>query len=441
MDRREAQVVGMIGFAGLSHLGLVSSIAAAAKGLRVVGYDPDPVLAEAVRGGRLPIHEAGLGELLESHQDRVTWTSDPKALGTCELIICSADSPTDAQHHSDLLPIEALLKTAAEQAPAGAVLVVLSQVPPGFTRRMVGLLEAHDWRALALFCQVETLIIGQAVERALRPERFIVGCRDPQQPLPAAYQHWLGAFGCPILRMHYESAELAKIAINTFLATSVSATNMLAELCEAVGADWSEVIPAVTSDRRIGPHAYVRPGLGLSGGNLERDLAAIVALSAECGTDAELARACFSSSAARRQWVLNVLHERVLCARPDPVIAVWGLAYKPGTASMKHAAALELLEALRGIAVRSYDPCVRLNGNWSQATQCSTALEACRGADALAILTPWPEFAHVPAGQIRELMRGRVIVDPFGVLDDAACAAAGLTHARLGAPLSEAEAH
>ena len=430
----------MIGFVGLSHLGLVSSLATAAKGFRVVGYDSDAAVVEALRKGRLPIHEAALGELLESHQGRVTWTSDPKTLGTCELLICSADSPTDGEHHSDLSVIQSLVETAAAQTRPGTALVILSQVPPGFTRRVADAAGAGGRDVPSLFCQVETLIIGQAVERALHPERIIVGCPEPAQALPVAYQQWLSAFDCPILRMGYESAELAKISINTFLAASVSATNMLAELCEVVGADWSEILPAVTSDRRIGPHAYVRPGLGLSGGNLERDLATIVALSAEHGTDAEVARACFSSSVARRQWVLNLLHERVLCARQDSVVAIWGLAYKPGTTSMKHAASLELLEALRGIVVRSYDPCVQLNGDWPQVTQCSTALEACRGADALAILTPWPEFLQVALGHVRELMRGRLVVDPFGVLGHDACAAVGLSHVRLGAPAPAMEA-
>jgi len=117
-----------------------------------------------------------------------------------------------------------------------------------------------------LFYQVETLIFGQAVERALAPERVIVGCRDPKAALPEPYSTYLKAFDCPILPMRYESAELSKISINVCLVASIGATNMMAELCEGIGADWSEIVPALRLDRRIGRHAYLAPGLGIAGG-------------------------------------------------------------------------------------------------------------------------------------------------------------------------------
>ena len=137
-----------------------------------------------------------------------------------------------------------------------------------------------------LFYQVETLIFGRALERALRPERLIVGCADPDRDLPPAYAEHLALFHCPIFRMRYESAELTKIAINMFLVSSVSVTNTLASLCEQLGADWAEIVPTLRLDARIGPHAYLSPGLGLSGGNLERDLATVRRLAAAVGSDA-----------------------------------------------------------------------------------------------------------------------------------------------------------
>src|SRR3970282_1279053 len=147
-------------------------------------------------------------------------------------------------------------------------IVVLAQVPPAFTR-------GKQRPGRLLYYQVETLIFGRAVERALQPERYIVGCADPALPLPPAYQGFLQAHGCPILPMRYESAELAKISINMFLVASVSTANTLAELCEKTGAEWSEIVPALKLDKRIGPHSYLAPGLGIAGGNLERDLATV----------------------------------------------------------------------------------------------------------------------------------------------------------------------
>src|SRR3546814_8196037 len=116
----------------------------------------------------------------------------------------------------------------------------------------------------SLIYQVETLIFGRAIERALHPERYIVGLADPDMALPAAYEAYLAAHGAPpVLKMRYESAELAKISINMCLVSAVSTANTLAELCERVGADWRAIVPALQLDRRIGPPAYLSAGLGI----------------------------------------------------------------------------------------------------------------------------------------------------------------------------------
>src|SRR4029078_8790702 len=129
------------------------------------------------------------------------------------------------------------------------------------------------------------LVFGRAVERALYPERFIVGCPDPSAPLPDAFSAFLKLFGCPMLTMRLESAELTKIAINCFLVASVSTANTLAELCEGIGADWSEMVPGLLLDKRIGQHAYLTAGLGIAGGNLERDLATVIRYADKVGSE------------------------------------------------------------------------------------------------------------------------------------------------------------
>lgn len=421
----------MIGFAGLSHLGIVSSVASAAKGEAVLAFDPDAARCETLAQGTLPITEPGLPQLWADARARVRLTSDPRDLQACPLVIISADVPTSAENRSDLSAIQQLLETVAAHAVDGTVLVLLSQVPPGFTRAAAQRLRP----GLTLLYQVETLVFGQAVERALAPERLIVGCRDPRQPLPQAYAAWAARFACPVLAMRYESAELAKIAINLFLTSCVTTTNTLAALCEAIGADWAEIAPSLRLDRRIGPHAYLTPGLGLSGGNLERDLMTVDTLARAHGTDAGIVDAWLDHSRSRRDWVLRQLHAEVLSQVPQPLIAVWGLAYKPQTHSMKNAPALALLEALRGIPVRAYDPAARLEiSAWPSVTQVSSALEACDGADALAVMTPWPEFAAVDLAHAQARMRHRALIDPFGAIDQARSEALGFRYARLGTP-------
>lgn len=423
----------MIGFAGLSHLGIVSSAAAAAKGFDVAGYDPDAVVCSAMAAAEPPVVEPGLPELLREHAGRTRYEADVADLAACDVIYISVDVPTDAGNRSDHTPVRTLLERAARAAKPGAVLVVLSQVPPGFTRALRETVEGLDGKGLRLFYQVETLVFGIAVERALHPERFIVGCADPSQPLPRALTNFLQAFGCPVLPMRYESAELTKIAINHFLAASIAMTNTLAEICEVIDADWSEVAPALRLDRRIGPHAYLAPGLGIAGGNIERDLATVIGLAAQHGTDAGVVRAIVDNSAHRRDWVLREIR-RTIGDSASARVAVWGLAYKMDTASTKNSPAVALVDALdaASVDVRAYDPRAQMNGRRTHVAVAQDPIDACIQADVLAVMTPWREFADVDLARVRKTMRGRVIVDPFAVLDGARCAAEGFSYRRLG---------
>lgn len=418
----------MIGFAGLSHLGIVSSIATAAKGFHVIGFDPSSTRARDFEAGQFDVFEPGLLELFSTNRSRIRWTAEAADLRACALVIFSPDITTDHENRSDVSSLRRLMDDVISQIDPATVLVVLSQVPPGFTRQ-------YSMKG-RLYYQVETLVFGRALERSLQPERFIVGCANPETALPGPYAAWLGAFGCPILRMRYESAELAKIAINMFLTASVSTTNTLAELCETLGAEWADIAPVLRLDRRIGPHAYLTPGLGLAGGNLERDLVTVRGLAAECGTDAGVVEAWLTNSAHRRDWALNAIHANVLPRCAEPTIALWGLAYKPDTKSTKNAPALALIEALSPYAMKVYDPQVVLEfPGAARVTQVASALEACRGADVLVIMTPWREFSEIDVAQIREQMSGSMLIDPFGALDRQRCAALGFMHLRMGSPL------
>ncbi len=415
----------MIGFAGMTHLGIVSSLAATAKGQSVVAFDPDAALIAGLARGTFPIDEPGLDELRRTAGERIRFTSQAPDLASCDPVYIAPDVPTGDGGDSDLGPVRRLIEIVG--AAAGrSTRVLLSQVPPGFTRAI------DDPR---LYYQVETLVFGRAVERALEPERFIVGCADPGRPLPAAYRAFLGAFGCPILTMRYESAELAKIAINCCLAASVTVANTLAELSERVGADWSDIAPTLRLDRRIGPHAYLTPGLGLSGGNIERDLASVARLADAAGTDAGAIRAFLANSRHRKDWPLLRFGALSAGRTKDLRVALWGLAYKEHTHSTKNSPALAFLAGLGSAVVSAYDPLVRADPGFHPGIQqARDPLDACRNADALAILTPWPQFKTVPPQAIAAAMRGRFVLDPYRLLDPAACRAAGLEQHVLGAP-------
>ena len=422
----------MIGFAGLSHLGLVSSAAAASTGLVVVGFDPDAALVAALKTGHLPVSEPGLRGLIAG-ESRPSFTAEAAALSRCDVVYIALDVPTTDTGQSDLTGLVSLIDLVWPHLRRDAVLVLLSQVPPGFTRQLEARRASSSDGPGAIYYQVETLIFGNAVARALHPERYIVGCADPAAPMPETFLTVLEPFGCPVIPMRYESAEFAKISINCFLVSSLSTTNLLAEVCEQIGADWSEIAPALRLDARIGPKAYLGPGLGFGGGNLGRDLNTVKRLAGEHGTDARIIDSWLANSRYRRDWALRLLHARILDVRPDTAIGVWGLAYKPDTAFMKNSPAIALLEALPGRQIRAYDPAARLErATFPTVLQVDDAIAACRGTDVLMVMTPWVEFRSIPAGRIREAMRGRQIIDPYGALDSADTKTAGFEHYRLG---------
>ncbi|MEM8811192.1 MAG: GDP-mannose dehydrogenase, partial [Pseudomonadota bacterium] len=278
-----------IAYVGMTHLGLNSAVAAADKGFPTLCFDPDPALIDRLKAGNLPVVEPDLPELVAKNATRLSYSSNSDDLADCDVVYVAPDVPTDDKGQSDLSGLDRLIDQAAAAIRPDAVLVVLSQVPPGFTRQRL-----RD--GLILYYQVETLVFGRAMERALYPERYIVGCADPEQPLPDAFRAYLEAYGCPILPMRFESAELTKIAINCCLVSSISVANTLSELCEGIGAVWSEIAPALKLDRRIGQYSYLTPGLGIAGGNLERDLATVIRMSEAVGSDADVVRAWVTNS-------------------------------------------------------------------------------------------------------------------------------------------------
>jgi UDPglucose 6-dehydrogenase len=416
----------VVGFAGMTHLGLVSAVGTASKGFRVVGYDADAARIAEIKAGRLPVVEPDLDDMAREFAANLSYSDELSALGACDIVYISTDVPTDDTGQSDLTGIVRLIADVIPALGPKALLVVLCQVPPGFTRRLPLPPER-------LLYQVETLVFGRAVERATKPERFIIGCADPAQPLPKPYAEMLGAFGCPLLPMRYESAELAKIAINCCLVASVTVANTLAELSEGIGADWNEIAPALRLDRRIGAHSYLAPGLGIAGGNLERDLNTVMRLSSSVGSDASVIAAFVQNSRHRRDWALRVVHREVLANKPDATFGVLGLAYKENTHSTKNSPSLALIENLQPWPIRVYDPVVQASAApHPSATGATSALDVANGVDALLIMTPWPQFRELKPADLAARMAGKIVIDPFRVLDGKAVRAAGLSHFVLG---------
>ncbi|OGT32228.1 MAG: hypothetical protein A3E87_05170 [Gammaproteobacteria bacterium RIFCSPHIGHO2_12_FULL_35_23] len=391
----------------MSHLGLLHATAFAEKGFGVICYDNDRQVINNLQQGILPITEPQLDELFNISFNKMRFSTALEPLKQCNVIFIACDVPTDNSGNSDLTIIHQLVNQVLSVISDNCCLILLSQVPPGFTR-------AINFAKQKLFYQVETLIFGQAVERALYPERFIIGVNDPTQSLPKDYLNLLSSFNCPILTMRYESAELAKIAINMFLVSSVSTTNLLADICEKINADWQEIMPALKLDKRIGPYAYLNPGLGIAGGNLERDLNTVIQLGQTHHSNTNIVQAWLEHSKYRQEWVWQCLQQTAINKQVNPTICILGLTYKANTHSIKNSPAINLINRLKNYRIKVHDPVVTIKD--THAEQKTDMISAIRDADIVIIMTPWQEYQHLTIDLLGATMKGEIVIDPYQVI-------------------------
>jgi len=418
-----------IGFAGLTHLGVNSAVAAAAMNYQVVAYDTNSTLTIDLDQSKVPFEEPDLIQTMIENKKNIQFTSVLTDLEKVDFVVVSPDIKTDEYGNSDLSELLTLLDILNSSLPESIDFVILSQVRPGFTRQL-----QHSFKRNVVY-QVETLIFGEALHRALHPERIIVGLENANRSLNSSYLVFLESFDCPILKMLYESAELTKIAINCCLVSSISVANTLSGLCEQIGANWNEIVPALKLDKRIGAHAYLQPGLGLSGGNLERDLSTVLQLTAENGTHSEVVTGWIQNSHYQKDWVLRVLYKNVFAEIFHPNICIWGLAYKENTNSIKNSPSVSLIEQLSSFTVKVYDPVVTsgsLPSTISSLMICGSALEALNEADILIIMTPWKCFLEISLATIQQTMKGNLIIDPYHLLTAESCMKSNINYETMG---------
>ncbi len=407
-----------IGFVGLTHLSLISGAAALTKKNEVVFFDPNINLVKRLKERNYPIKEPGFEEVMIAYKPNITFTYEPGDIESCDIVYISPDIPTDDKGKSDLTSILELVDKVSPHWPKKGCVVILSQVQPGFTRKLAEKLKKQDIDTSRLFYQVETLVFGIAMQRALYPERYIVGISDKNQILSRNFIDYLESYGCPILPMIYESAEFCKICINVFLAASVSVSNTLEEICEKIGAKWSEIAPALKLDRRIGSYAYLSPGLGISGGNIERDLCSIITLSNKHATEASTVQGFIRNSYYRKDWPLRIFYETIMPKmKKFPKLGFLGIAYKENTHSIKNSPAVQLMSKLKTFDCFAYDPQVKeLPLMLSDINISSTIEEVINQVEVLFVMTPWPIFRNISQEKFSKLKELKFVVDPYGLL-------------------------
>ena len=318
-----------IAYIGLAHLGINYAASASEHNYNIICYDENKNLINKFISNKIPISEPGLSRVLSKNKKKIIFTNNVKEIYNCKIVFISYDIATDIKNKSDLVSLRKTINKVISFINSRALLVILSQVPPGFTRKI-------NWPKNKLFYQVETLVYGKAIERALNPERLIIGCSNPNIKLHRKLNNFFKLYKAPIIKMSYESAELTKISINMYLISSVITTNKIAEICEELGANWSDIIPALQLDNRIGKHAYLKPGLGISGGNLERDLFTITSISNNYNLDDSLFQSWNKISEYKKSWAWKKLKRFSLKNDENLQICILGLAYKENTDSTKN---------------------------------------------------------------------------------------------------------
>ncbi len=419
-----------LGVIGVGWVGLVTAACFAELGHSVVARDIDAARVDALRRGELPFHEPGLTELLARNAERLAFTTETGDLPVeARLLFVCVDTPPTASGDADLSSVEAVLDELPDQA--GRALVMKSTVPVGTGRRIGAGLTATAYVSCPEFLRE-----GSAIEDFMHPDRVVIGAEPDGADAADAVEGIYRPLGGELVRTDIPSAEMIKLASNAFLATKISFINEIANVCEEVGADVTEVARGMGLDERIGPR-FLQAGLGWAGSCFPKDVAALKQLAGNSGYHFQLLNAVIEVNDLQKRRAIRKLtaHLGSLAGRR---VALLGLAFKPNTDDMRDAVSTVLAARLRGegAEVRAYDPFVgaaaapALPG----VEFAESALDALDGADAAVLVTEWPEFAGIDWAEAARRMATPLIVDGRNFLDPAALRAAGLTYEGVGRP-------
>lgn len=438
---------------GTGFVGLVTGACLAHWGHHVRCADSDPDRIAALRRGQVPFLEAGLPELVAAGlaAGRLRFTCETAAaLSGAEGVFLCVGTPAAADGGADLSMLLAAARAVGAGMDGPLVIVQKSTAPVGTHRRVAAAVQAElaargaEYR-FQVVCNPEFLRQGTAVQDFLNPDRVVVGGEDAEAVdwVASLYGHVLPPER--IFRMDPASAEMAKYAANSFLAARVSLINEIANLCSLLGADIDQVCAALGADRRIGPH-FLRPGVGYGGSCLPKDVQALIQAATARGYRPELLAAVERVNAGQRERLIRQIATALGGhgeARLDGRrLAIWGLAYKPGTDDMRDAPAVTVIGELlrRGAAVSACDPAAAAHAQriWGNAVQIAPDPYACAaGAHALVLLTEWPLFSQVDLHEVRRRMAGRHLFDARNALSPRAARQAGFLYAGAGRPCPE----
>ena len=430
---------------GTGYVGLVTGAVFADLGNDVVCVDNAPDKVAELRAGRMPIYEPGLEEVVARNvaDGRLAFTTDlAEAVRRSVIVFITVGTPPGSNGQTDLTAVHEVARGIAGAMDHYTVVVNKSTVPVGTAQRTADLLDRPD---IAVVSNPEFLREGSGVHDFMHPDRIIIGSadQDAAERVAALYAR----LGAPTVLTDCASAELIKYAANCYLAMKLSYVNALAELCERLGADVADVTEGLGFDRRIG-NSYLSPGPGWGGSCLPKDTAALLQLSDSVDFEFRLLRAAIETNTRQSGRILEKVRLAVTGRRTGPLtrtrIALLGLAFKAGTSDLRDSPALAVAARLRqaGAELTAYDPAfVTADGvqlaagselDGAPLTLVEDPYVAAKDADAVVVLTEWPEFRSLDWSRLRGVVRRPVVVDTRNIVDPDVLDRAGFSWTGVG---------
>mgnify|MGYP000992960559 CR=1 FL=1 len=425
MNSEEKTPVGVI---GVGWVGLVTAACFAELGHPVIARDVVQEKVDALSRGEITIHEPGLAELLERNRDRLTFTTDmDELLNGARLLFVCVDTPPTYSGDADLSRVRSVVEDLS--ADGDHVLIMKSTVPAG-----TGASIRRELPGLAYVSCPEFLKEGTAVEDFMHPGRVVVGSEPEDSAAAEEVADLYRPLGGEFVMTDTSSAEMIKLASNAYLATRISFINEIANVCEEVGADVSEVARGMGLDERIGPH-FLRPGIGFGGSCFPKDVNALKLLAGNSGYHFQLLNSVIEVNELQKRRVVSKLTKH-LGPLVGKRIALLGLAFKPDTDDMREASSLVLSARLRGegAEVVAYDPVAMSNARslLPGVEMSDTAQEALAGSDAAVLVTEWSEFKEIDWTEAADRMRRPLLIDGRNFLDAGQLRSAGFLYEGIG---------
>ncbi len=416
---------------GTGYVGLVTAAGFAELGSEVWCVDVDTAKIASLEAGGIPIWEPGLEELVASVRDRLHFSTElAPAVENARLLFVAVGTPSTYSGDADLSAVRAVIDGLPPDRERA--IVMKSTVPCGTGASIQRTLAEQGKHGYAYVSCPEFLREGSAVEDFRHPDRVVVG--DDGGWAGDAVIELYRPTGAPVVRTDVPSAEMVKLASNAFLATKISFINEIANVCEETGADVTEVARGMGLDARISP-SFLHAGLGYGGSCFPKDVSALKQLAGNTGYHFQLLGAVIEVNELQKRRLVGKLQKH-LGDLVGKEIALLGLAFKPQTDDMREASSLVLAARLQaeGAHVRAYDPVAEAQARERMpgVQFADSALSAVRDADALVLVTEWPEFRELDWHAVREAMRGDLVVDGRNALEPPSVRAAGLTYEGVG---------